>query len=148
MLAAIEQIVSNPYNYEDYRTAKLSGEVDPNHPDFKSIDQKTSIWLDNSCITEAARAKLASLPADMPVGCSGLNKYKRKWDAMLADPTKYEDMRAFKAATNRQTLPDFRLVGKVCYKTAIYLNEQYAEETAMYLTRLSESSEQPSVKQS
>lgn len=134
---------SNPYGFEDFRGVKASGKINANHPDFKSLDGKVAVWADASSLTGDLRDKLDNLPQDMPVGTPEA-RYKRKWEALLADPGVYEDLRAYKAAVSaRHTLPDFRLAGSDDRASALWLDG--SDDTKVFLERLDMSAAQPTI---
>eukprot|EP00775_Hariotina_reticulata_P001821 gene1821-2155_t len=143
--AAVKKVLDNPYQFEDFRDAKQRGESKPGHPDFKSIDGMTAVWLDND-IPSILREQLQSLPSDMPQG-GRLARYKRKWSQLLLDPSSYEDLRAYKTADpNRAALPDFRKINSVDQAHAIWLDDS-VPETAEYLEHLANAATAPEVLQ-
>lgn len=143
----LRNVLANPMTFEDFRSVKAAGKLVHNHPDFKALDGTLAVWVDDkTMLPEDIKAGLAALPADMPIG-SPEARYKRKWEALLANPSAYEDLRPYKSAVPaRNTLPDFRVIGSGARDHALWLDPAN-EETALYLERLDNSNVQPSVVQ-
>lgn len=141
----LQHVVDNPMNYEDFRGPKAAGEINSRHPDFKSMDGSMAVWVgDMATLDDGLRAALANLPANMPIG-SPKARYKRKWEALLADPGAYEDLRVYKAAVPaRGTLPDFRVAGAAGREQALWLDHSNSE-TEAFLNRLDMCAVQPRV---
>lgn len=134
--AKVRRMIDNPMGFEDFRALKAAGKVVHNHPDFKSLGGSCAVWVDDvATLPDDLRTGLTQLPVDMPVG-SPEARYKRKWEALLADPTAYEDLRAYKAAMPaRSSLPDFRVASSAARDQALWLDATN-EDTAAYLERL------------
>lgn len=77
--------------------------------------------------------------------CLCLCRYKRKFEALLAAPGQYEDLRVYKASSAaRGSLPNFRLQGSTDRAAAIWLDHANPDTNA-FLERLDSNSAQPMV---
>jgi hypothetical protein len=142
--ANVNRLLEDPYSFEDFRDAKASGKLLSGHPDFRSFDGSCAVWCDNTHIDASMKQRLAELPADLPQGTPA-GRYKRKWDALLANPAAYEDMRVYKSALQqRASLPDFRVQGSNDAATAIWIEPSFPE-TAVFMERLAMCSAGPRV---
>ena len=97
-----QDLIASPTRWQDFRSDKPS----PKFPDFKRIEDGTSLWVDSPNTPDWVAERLMDIEDQLVPGVK--SSKEGLWQDLIASPTRWQDFRSDKPSPK---FPDFKRIG-------------------------------------
>ena len=99
-----QDLIASPTGWQDFRSDKPS----PKFPDFKRIEDGTSLWFDSPNTPDWVAERLMDIEDQLVPGVKNVKRSKKGlWQDLIASPTGWQDFRSDKPSPK---FPDFKRI--------------------------------------